>query len=1832
MRNWRRALRMLCVAAAVLLLAACIPAAMADGADTANGFAVWFNPDGATGIVAGQQGEYPVYALEDMAAKENAVTPGYTAVYTVQGSNNPKAAGENAKGVIPDTGAAMYVVAPADGTVTVYGINGTNKDGTGKTFWQVRVNAAGEITEVTNMSDPGEVAMDVHMLAGETVWFYCNGSKFQFAGFVFTPDAPVTVTEAVTPANGFTIALNHDGATSITAGQQGELPVYALEDMAAKENSVEVLGMPFYTVQGSNNPKTAGENSKGVIPDTGAAMYVVAPADGKVTVYGINGTNKDGTGKTFWQVRVNAAGEITEVTSMSEPGEVALTVEVKAGETMWFYCNGSKFQFAGFTFQPDAAAAPAAPAADASFSILFNADGATSLTAGQMADAPVFVLEDMAAKDKTVTVDGSTVYVVQGSNNPKTAGENSKGIVPDSGAAICVTAPSDGVITVYGLNGTNKDGTGKTFWQVKTDASGAVTEVTSMSEPGEVALDVAVCAGESVWFYCNGSKFQFAGVSFADANAAPAAPAIDTTPKADDREWQFVRFGTSTSDAANRLGEGSDIKDKVTLYACVVAEDGTVAKKGGKFVSDAPADGVSFFHTTINPAEENFILTADVTIDYMNPLPDGQEGFALQIRDSIAGSGSYYSNTVSIGSTKLRAGGVNTVNILGVRNYNGIVDAEDADKNAVVSTLLAFTDDPLDQVTTGETYRVQLEKTSYAYIVRQFVINPDGTTGPMLAEHIQYIAAKDPTAQTVSSYEELDDPMTVQEKDTAYVALVAARGMNVTYSNISFLTSPWNPADWMPQPITYVDLSCVLKSASTSCVGDYELFYQGNADGTLKVIRAGEVLEDGIVVKANEIFTKKYPITNSCSFAVEFTPDPDYQPSAYERLRDYETVQLAVNVSVRKIGSEDGVIYVSPEGRPFNKGTSWEDALNVQTALKHVGPGQTILLKAGHYDMKAAELLVERGRDGTPEAPITMTTDGGYATFDFGRTGTGFTCWGDWWNISFINICNTLDLMKGMQLAGSNCTLERMNFYNNGTTGLQVSGTSNEPYDRWPANNTIINCTSINNGDSGYEDADGFAPKLTCGPGNVFIGCIAAYNADDGWDMFAKSATGQIGSVVVKDCVTYRNGYLMVKQGSIKTAIVFADIVCDENGNLTFVGEEGVDYMMIEAGNGNGFKLGGTNILGDHRLINSISYENKSKGIDSNSCPDIKVYDSTSFNNGAANVAYYTNNKSGTTDYAAEGVLSFRTDGGVAENLKLQNQPSTDVYGEFNFFWDGTASVNTASTPVKVTEDWFVSLDTSVAPSRNADGSIDMHGLLLLTDAARAYEAGAQGAAWGQSEQEKATFWVVGDSTVCGFSDSYYIPRQGWGEQLDRYFSATVYNLAHSGASSKDFTGMSEYAALMNGSESVPALGDAEGAKFLLIGFGHNDEKTEAARYTNPNGDYLTEGSFANSLYVNYVKPAMDAGVTPVLVTPIVRLTTDNTAESYAGASGHVTADTTVGDVTYAGGDYAQAIRDMAAALGIPCIDLTAISLERNVAMGDEAQWLHAWNGAKLAEDGTTLIAAALDKTHTNAYGAKMNAWAIAQAAEGTALAPFVKAGKAQPTCEADFAAAINPDYVPVSYSAPTTTSANWPAYTDAQGNVWYGTVFGDVGGENKIANGSFFANEVEGGMNIGVTGNAGKISSATDGLIFYYTRLPAGTAFTLSATATINDMAANNQVSFGLMARDDLYIDAYVKDTMGDYVAAGTRNQGAFNGFGRKSGVLVNGPAAEVVYAAGDTLDLKIVGTADGFTLTYGENTPVSAGFDYALTTVDSDYIYVGFYAVRNANITFNNVKLVTD
>lgn len=221
------------------------------------------------------------------------------------------------------------------------------------------------------------------------------------------------------------------------------------------------------------------------------------------------------------------------------------------------------------------------------------------------------------------------------------------------------------------------------------------------------------------------------------------------------------------------------------------------------------------------------------------------------------------------------------------------------------------------------------------------------------------------------------------------------------------------------------------------------------------------------------------------------------------------------------------------------------------------------------------------------------------------------------------------------------------------------------------------------------------------------------------------------------------------------------------------------------------------------------------------------------------------------------------------------------------------------------------------------------------------------------------------------------------------------------------------------------------------------------------------------------------------------------------------------------------------------------------------------------------------------------------------------------------------PEAAPAEEAAPAA-AVDLPAYTDANGQAWQGSVFGDVGEGNITA--EYFNATVgaDGSINLSVKENKGKIASTSDGLLFYYTAVPAGSSFTLTADALVNEPdPAANQVSYGLMARDDVYVNEYHPETMGDYVAAGPRttSKEAFNCFGRQSGAIVTGPSLAKAYKPGETVSLSITGAADSYTLKFGDNDEVP--LSYALTAKDSANVYVGFFVARNANVTFSNVKL---
>lgn len=208
----------------------------------------------------------------------------------------------------------------------------------------------------------------------------------------------------------------------------------------------------------------------------------------------------------------------------------------------------------------------------------------------------------------------------------------------------------------------------------------------------------------------------------------------------------------------------------------------------------------------------------------------------------------------------------------------------------------------------------------------------------------------------------------------------------------------------------------------------------------------------------------------------------------------------------------------------------------ILSAINSAKAGDVIIVKDGTYKFTDT-IVINNAMNGKNGAYIVVkAADGASVKFDFSAqtldgSNRGVVVDGDYWYFEGINFYGAGD--NGVLLAGNNNIFEKCVFEANRDSGLQISryDTTAATKDLWPSNNLIINCTAFDNcdypdqGGTG-ENADGFAAKLTCGEGNVFDGCISYCNSDDGWDLFAKSATGPIGVITIRNCVSFGNGTL----------------------------------------------------------------------------------------------------------------------------------------------------------------------------------------------------------------------------------------------------------------------------------------------------------------------------------------------------------------------------------------------------------------------------------------------------------------------------------------------------------------------------------------------------------------------------------------------------------------------------------------------------------------------------------------------------------------------------------
>jgi len=561
-----------------------------------------------------------------------------------------------------------------------------------------------------------------------------------------------------------------------------------------------------------------------------------------------------------------------------------------------------------------------------------------------------------------------------------------------------------------------------------------------------------------------------------------------------------------------------------------------------------------------------------------------------------------------------------------------------------------------DFPTAGLTYKLYLEKTNSGFIAR---IEPPAGVGKGVTKSR---TPKDGEILEWTDRElAFPDMLFSIEKEKYYVGFFAARDARVTITNIRYEESPASlcPPRVDPEPEALVPTFSV-QSPTAMSVPDYTLYARSNVEGLMSVKRNGGeplVYEGAWITEPSNasaeplcLFTIPGITLSSGDnvFDMVFYPDAKQERSGYmntkgEKLMTSTTpIYQTFMVNLRSLNTPDGNIWVAPNGRSSGAGTQ-EDPMDIHTAISIVSPGQTIMLKDGIYTPVEPPIMI----DGVSRVPIRLTiprfnsgrpnpdavldpnnptiternphTNPDYykyykklqaqnrdkAIFDFrkdlvfqGYYPRAFELHGDYWWFDGIHVRNAYTDQKGLTVFGSHNLFTWVKTYFNGDSGLQIAGRNSEPKSMWPSYNSVMYCESFGNADDSLTNADGFASKLTSGPGNYFYRNIAHNNVDDGWDLFAKKETGPIGELLIQECVAYANGRYL-----------------NDEMARNYPSNPGVKELDSTNAGGNGFKMGGEGIPVLHHAIDCLSFWNDGDGFTSNSDPAIRLTHCTSVDN-----------------------------------------------------------------------------------------------------------------------------------------------------------------------------------------------------------------------------------------------------------------------------------------------------------------------------------------------------------------------------------------------------------------------------------------------------------------------------------------------------------------------------------------------------------------------------------------------------------------------------------------
>ncbi len=363
------------------------------------------------------------------------------------------------------------------------------------------------------------------------------------------------------------------------------------------------------------------------------------------------------------------------------------------------------------------------------------------------------------------------------------------------------------------------------------------------------------------------------------------------------------------------------------------------------------------------------------------------------------------------------------------------------------------------------------------------------------------------------------------------------------------------------------------------------------------------------------------------------------------------------------------VFFVSTSaGNDSNPGTLASPYKTISKGLSRVTSGGLVYVRGGTYALSSKLSLSGTSASATNtirlwaypgEIPVIDST---------GNSSDGVGISGRYYHLKGVVVM--LAGHNGINISGNSNIVENCTVHDNGNTGLHITGGTDGT--TFPSYNLILNCDAYRNYDPPIGgNADGFSAKWDLGPGNVFRGCRAWENSDDGWDLWMGTA-----SVLIENCWAFRHG-------------------------INYWGSPSFD------GNGNGFKLGGNYIGTPHRLSHSVAFGNAANGVDQNNNISGQTLDqNTCWANSARN--FSMNHGTNTTPHI------------VRNNLSIAGASGDS-------FTSGTLATNNSwqvLSPAANTGD-VLSADQSVAVApRQADGSLPVWPFLRPVPGGRLIDKG----------------------------------------------------------------------------------------------------------------------------------------------------------------------------------------------------------------------------------------------------------------------------------------------------------------------------------------------------------------------------------------------------------------------------------------------------------------------------------------------------------------------------